>query len=513
MNNEHQILFYEEIKKDTEKFKLSFKVNLKTKKPEFILQSKGEGKNFASHSRFNFLDDDGKLLSNELITPEVARFIMDNFDARGDTASFDIYKSDFENKALKNRPPPKISPNDVRHKLTGSEHSFTSTGEKLAHHWPIFKKYKETGYGSIIRATMTLHQVCSSHCHYCSTIARNRKDSISLEEAKAFVTSLYDDQASFNREHFASYNNEYNQIARSDIRLKGLILSGGGQPNLWPHFEEFVRWLSEKDIDLGLITNGFPKKVSEDVYKHFKWIRISVTPEDASPHYPDKRFDLQYLPKSIISNPQITVGYSYVYGPWTDDDILNRIDKSLDENGFDYCRMLTDCNLTRGAQLRAHQSLADRLFTLGYISQDGAPLKKIFHQLKYHGNPDEVDSVWATGQCQLQIYNVFWDTTGHEDNGVSHCYSCDSITVLAEEQTDTSVAVSERKFNHEKWGTVDNQQVDELFTKPVKPFFDPRKVCSACLFVRNNQEVTKLTEATSFENINLNHNVQHINFP
>ena len=110
--------------------------------------------------------------------------------------------------------------------------------------------------------------------------------------------------------------------------------------------------------------------------------------------------------------------------------------------------------------------------------------QKIFHQLKYHGNPDEVDSVWATGQCQLQIYNVFWDTTGHEDNGVSHCYSCDSITVLAEEQTDTSVAVSERKFNHEKWGTVDNQQVDELFTKPVKKFNTAELGNLGCTFGR-----------------------------
>jgi hypothetical protein len=31
------------------------------------------------------------------------------------------------------------------------------------------------------------------------------------------------------------------------------------------HFEEFVEWLSKKKISLGLITNGFPKKVKEDV--------------------------------------------------------------------------------------------------------------------------------------------------------------------------------------------------------------------------------------------------------
>ena len=52
--------------------------------------------------------------------------------------------------------------------------------------------------------------------------------------------------------------------------MKGLILSGGGQPNLWPHFSEFVEWLSSLDIDLGLITNGFPKNINDKIYDKFK---------------------------------------------------------------------------------------------------------------------------------------------------------------------------------------------------------------------------------------------------
>ena len=79
-------------------------------------------------------------------------------------------------------------------------------------------------------------------------------------------------------------------------------MSGGGQPNLWPHFEEFVQWLSEKDISLGLITNGFPKNISESIYDKFDWIRLSITPEDASSFYPDAKFNLQYIPQNIIDN-------------------------------------------------------------------------------------------------------------------------------------------------------------------------------------------------------------------
>ena len=95
---------------------------------------------------------------------------------------------------------------------------------------------------------MTLHQVCMSRCQFCSTIGRNKKDRINLEEAKNFINSLYDDQAIFNITNFSEYNEEYKKITNSDIRLKGLILSGGGQPNLWPHFENLF--------------NGFLQKIS-----------------------------------------------------------------------------------------------------------------------------------------------------------------------------------------------------------------------------------------------------------
>jgi hypothetical protein len=335
---------------------------------------------------------------------------------------------------------------------------------------------------------------------------------VSLEEAQRFVDKLYTDQAEFNRRNFARYNDAYRARTGSDIRLRGLILSGGGQPNLWPHFADFTTWMGGLDVDMGLITNGFPPKIDEAVYDRFMWVRISITPEDASPFYPEGRFDRQYIPRNLIRNPAITVGYSYVYGPWTTDDMLLRIRDSLDENGFNYCRLLTDCNLTRDAQIRAHQALGERLFRLGLIAADGRPLGRIFHQLKYHGTPEEARELWDLGQCYLQTYNVFWDTTGHEKNGHSFCYPCDSVTVLAEEATDGAVLPSERRFNPEKWGTVRNTEVERLYTEPVRPFFDPRDTCTSCLFMRNNRAVKELSAFTAAVPP-ASPELEHVNFP
>jgi hypothetical protein len=498
---------------DTPRFILSYRRSRNTGETEIVLEGKTAGRHRACHQSVEILDDDGRLIEISKIDDRIADFVFNNFIQRGDTESFRVFEADLKSGKVLPRKAIVTKPEEVRHQLTDAERSFTANGSKLWFHKPIFDKYSATGFGSIVRATLTNHQVCSSNCQFCSTISRNRKDSISLQEAKDFVDQLYFGQAEYNRRHFPEYNEAYKQATGSDIRLRGLILSGGGQPNLWPHFAEFVEYLSELDISLGLITNGFPQKVPEDTYRHFEWIRISITPESASPFYPGGRFDRQYIPSTIVQNPDITVGYSYVFGPWTNDDILRRIASSMDERGFEYCRTLADCNLTRDAQLASHLELAERLFRLGFIGADGKPIGKIFHQLKYHGSKIEANSVWEDGQCYLQTYNVFWDTTGHEENGHSFCYACDSVTVLADSMEDGSVTVAERKFNHQKWGTVKNTEVSRLFTEPVKAYFDPREVCSSCLFMRNNQVVKDIMSAPPSRVSQIPVSIKHLNFP
>lgn len=502
------------LRTETERYVITFQQHASHAAPILRVRSKLGGGHSADYTQAHVVDEDGRVLRPCPIDMEVARIIMDNFARKGDTEAFNIPLRQLE--AAERHPAEAdtlaTTPESIRHTLTDAERSFTSTGAKLLAHKPVFYKFAATGMGSVIRATLTNHQVCSSRCPYCSTISRNKKDSVSFEEAKAFVDKLYFDQAEYNRTRFPEYNAAYKALTGSDIRLRGLILSGGGQPNLWPHFEQLVEYLATLDIDLGLITNGFPQKVNEDIYRHFTWVRISITPENASAFYPNGRFDLQYLPATIRHNPDTTVGYSYVYGPWTDDDIFHRIHASMADNGFDYCRLLTDCNLTREAQLRAHHNLAERLHRLGYIDAQGNPIARFFHQLKYHGTQAEADGLWDEGQCFLQTYNVFWDTTGHEANGYSWCYPCDSVTVLAEEADDGNVSISERRFNPTKWGTVKNSEVERLFTEPVRPYFDPRKNCTACLFMRNNQTAKQLIRGELQGTVDLAR-IQHVNFP
>jgi len=433
--------------------------------------------------------------------------IVDQFLRGGPTLAFDMSGSKSELAQVDD-------PATVLHQYTPQENSSPATGAKLNNHWPIFKKLADTGYGSIIRATMTLHQRCSSRCAFCSTINRSNADSISLEEAIAFVDTLYYGQSKYNQDTHPVYNQLYQEATGSPIRLRSLILSGGGQPNLWPHFEEFVEYLSGLEIDLGLITNGFPPNINESTYSHFKWVRLSITPPEASPHYENGRFERQYLPKSLFDE-ELTFGLSYVYGPWAEEDIYRRLDSFAVEKNLNYVRLLTDCNLPRTRQLESHRHLAQKLLSEGLIDSSGRPTSKIFHQLKYHMSSGEAEQLWPTGTCFLQSYNVFWDTTGHDVAGHSFCYPCDSVTVLAGENEALSDS-PERGFNPEKWGTVSNLRVSSLYDQQWQPFFDPRKNCLACLFSKNNSVVRDLVHSFSDDphhKVEVDHSLAHVNFP
>ncbi len=499
------------LKIETDKYVVEYKFINRINKAAILLKSKESGGHGTIHTKFNLLNSNNEIITTPEIDENIAKFIIASFHKKGDTESFNIYEDELKTGKFdlikKN-----VNVEEIRHQLSKAEENFTATGTKLYYHWPIFKKFKETGYQSIIRTTLTLHQVCVSKCHYCSTIGRNKSDSINLDEAKEFISKLYFNQADFNQKNFETHNKLYKKITGTDIRLRGLILSGGGQPNLWPYFEEFVSWCSKLDIDIGLITNGFPKSIDEEIYTKFKWIRVSITPEDASPHYIEGKFNKQYFPETIKRNSNIKVGLSYVYGPWTTDDVLMRIDLAIKEFGFDYCRVLADCNLTRNAQLIAHKNLADKLNKLKLIDNNDTTKSKFFHQLKYHGSKMEANDIWSEGYCYLQIYNVFWDTTGHDENGYSYCYPCDSITVLAEEN-ESGIISPERKFNYEKWGTVKNTEIEHLFRKPYEKYFDPRQNCVSCLFMKNNKIVKELINTNNYENIVLQKDLDHINFP
>lgn len=63
----------------------------------------------------------------------------------------------------------------------------------------------------------------------------------------------------------------------NDMKIKSVILTGGGEPLIYSHISYLLEVLKEMNIDLGIITNGIKLSgENADLLTSAKWVRISL---------------------------------------------------------------------------------------------------------------------------------------------------------------------------------------------------------------------------------------------
>jgi len=189
------------------------------------------------------------------------------------------------------------------------ENTYTSTGAKFWCHPEQMMAYKEGLTDSIISTHVSPEGACNLNCSYCSV--RNRKtERIELDVIKEYIGTL---------------------LVHG---LRAVILTGGGEPTLYPYFAELVEWLWDMHMSVGLITNGSTvPDMSDDAYASFKWVRVSLN--TGVPVC----FPLEKLA------PGCTVGFSKICCPDTAGEDIIAETKAADLLGAKYIRLLPDCTL------------------------------------------------------------------------------------------------------------------------------------------------------------------------
>ena len=126
---------------------------------------------------------------------------------------------------------PQISLEELNWEKTEQEHKYTSTGIKFWRHRTQMENYKAGANNTVISTHISPEGACNLKCPYFSVTYRDTHSRISLPRIKDYVNQL---------------------IPRG---LKAVILTGGGEPTLYKHFNELVLWLhNEKKLSVGLIT-------------------------------------------------------------------------------------------------------------------------------------------------------------------------------------------------------------------------------------------------------------------
>ena len=114
-----------------------------------------------------------------------------------------------------------------------------------------------------------------------------------------------------------------------DRGLRSVIIIGGGEPTAYPGFTDIVRHLKERDVEIGVVTNGSRmSKIAEvaNVLNQGDWVRLSLDSGDnetfRAMHKPvSKKVTLDWICSHIPDikkiNDQFQIGYSFIV-VWND---------------------------------------------------------------------------------------------------------------------------------------------------------------------------------------------------
>ena len=109
-----------------------------------------------------------------------------------------------------------------------------------------------------------------------------------------------------------------------DEGLKSVILIGGGEPTIHRKFEEVVCFLKERDVKIGVVTNGSRGDMLlqvASVLTSGDWIRLSLDSgrnetfiRMHSPKSKAVKLDeiCAWVPKIRLANPELQVGFSFI---------------------------------------------------------------------------------------------------------------------------------------------------------------------------------------------------------
>lgn len=99
-----------------------------------------------------------------------------------------------------------------------------------------------------------------------------------------------------------------NELA--DMGVKAVVFCGGGEPMMYPHLREIVKYITKKKLEFGIISNGsLLGKYYKLLIDNSRFVRITVDSIDKENyekiHHPRNNFTVD----NVIDNIRLAVGY------------------------------------------------------------------------------------------------------------------------------------------------------------------------------------------------------------
>lgn len=313
--------------------------------------------------------------------------------------------------------------------ITPAEHRYTSTGVKFWRHQQALESYRDGTGRTVISTHISPEGSCNLKCSYCSVTYRDTHSRIPLPVIQQYVTDL---------------------MGRG---LKAVILTGGGEPTMYPDFNELVLWLHAQGLKVALITNGtMTKRVDRSVWKCFMWVRVSLNV------FPDWEKKIE-LPYNYLSE-ECTVGCSMVYVPEHRLDTLLKASAVATKIRAKYVRVLPNCLLDQDKLIAQHEAL----------NRDFEEIcdPRFFQQHKLHQAP-------ACDTCHQSYFRPYLSEVVSTQTGEpGTVYPCDSVVLNGAAMMFPTL-----------YQLCPASKVLDYMDRKIQHGFKPSIHCSGCVFTKN----------------------------
>lgn len=209
---------------------------------------------------------------------------------------------------------------------------FTEHLVKITHYHKEIAEFQSGGKPIPRRIQIDPVSFCNHDCPFCTYRYTRDKD----------VNALFDlkDMIPYNK-----MIEIFNDCAKSGV--KAIELTGGGEPSLHPRFVDLLKALNDRELEIGLITNGSwrPKDMMGAIreLRNAEWVRFSLDAATAETHqitHASKRDDFDRAISAIkyLIGHRATVGISFIVQKQNVHEIRDAVHLA-EELGVDYIRI------------------------------------------------------------------------------------------------------------------------------------------------------------------------------
>ena len=203
----------------------------------------------------------------------------------------------------------------MSHELRNATASFTAASTipfKLFLNEEIFS-FIETKRPIPLHIQLNPTNRCNQNCSFCSCRQRDKNKEIPLEKLLDIIEKMH------------------------RLGARAATITGGGEPTLYKNLNKTIEFLNEKNIQIGLVTNGLDIDDVMGALTKLTWCRFSLS--DA------QKIEDRFLKKLLAvkdAMPHVDYGFSYVVTRNFDPANLKKLIDFAQINDFSHVRIVSD---------------------------------------------------------------------------------------------------------------------------------------------------------------------------